>query len=157
MGEFLPVSFLLSPRMASDSRWKRILIHHSAGHDTPGLDADDIRRQHLGQGWQDVGYHFLIELIDAEIVITVGRPLNQDGAHCPGRNKDSIGVVIIGDFTHAPPHKAILAELTRRLLKPLMEICKISKDMIQFHREHKATECPGKAFKRELLMQYLEA
>lgn len=54
----------------------------------------EIKRWHVqGNGWRDIGYHYLI---DRNGAISKGRPLEQTGAHVRGRNKASIGISLIG-------------------------------------------------------------
>lgn len=76
---------------------KTHIIHCS---DSTFGDVKKIREWHQQRGWQDVGYHFIIRR-DGEIEL--GRPLNEIGAHCKGKNRESIGTCLIGKkrFTEA--------------------------------------------------------
>ena len=70
-----------------------IIIHCS---DTPNFkwfDASDIRSWHRERGWSDIGYHDVI-LISGEV--QEGRPIRLIGAHCRGKNRNSIGICLIG-------------------------------------------------------------
>lgn len=126
--------------------WKKVLIHHSAGADGVALDFAGIRRQHVEvNGWSDVGYHAVTEKVGEAYVTITGRALNQPGAHCPGRNRDSLGVCLVGNFELAPPPAAQLAEAARGVAGfcaafdiPLSEIHR--------HGDFRATACPGKHF-----------
>lgn len=54
----------------------------------------EIRRWHVdGNGWSDIGYHYVIDRGGA---IGTGRPLERVGAHVKGRNKQSIGIALVG-------------------------------------------------------------
>jgi hypothetical protein len=54
----------------------------------------EIRRWHVdGNGWADIGYHYLI---DRNGAIAAGRPLDRVGAHVKGRNAQSIGIALVG-------------------------------------------------------------
>ena len=54
----------------------------------------EIRRWHVdGNGWADIGYHYLI---DRNGAIAAGRPLERVGAHVKGRNAQSIGIALVG-------------------------------------------------------------
>jgi N-acetyl-anhydromuramyl-L-alanine amidase AmpD len=54
----------------------------------------EIRRWHVdGNGWNDIGYHYLI---DRNGAIAAGRPLERVGAHVKGRNAQSIGIALVG-------------------------------------------------------------
>lgn len=72
----------------------KIILHCT---DTPAgreHDIEDIRKWHVeGNGWSDVGYHFLIK-INGDI--ETGRDLDVVGAHTKSQNKDSIGIAYVG-------------------------------------------------------------
>jgi N-acetylmuramoyl-L-alanine amidase len=72
----------------------KIIIHCSATPQFKDFDVEDIRDWHVnGNGWSDVGYHYIIKL-DGEI--QVGRLENKIGAHVKGVNRSSIGICYIG-------------------------------------------------------------
>ena len=80
----------------------RIILHCTATPEGRDVSVDDIRRWHVdGNGWSDIGYHYVI-LLDG--TIARGRPLDVAGAHVKGHNKDSVGVVYVGgtDVTGQP-------------------------------------------------------
>lgn len=71
-----------------------IIVHCSATPEGRDHDVADIRRWHVdGRGWSDVGYHYCI-LLDG--TIEAGRPVSRAGAHCKGKNKNTIGICYIG-------------------------------------------------------------
>lgn len=128
------------------SRWKRIIIHHTA----TGLmtSASAIRRYHVeDRGWSDVGYHWLVEHRPsgpgAEFVVVMGRPMYRSGSHCRGKNSDSIGVALIGDFTHSPPPRTMV-EIAAELCAGLCVANGIRSDAIHGHGEFGDTLCPGR-------------
>lgn len=126
--------------------WSEVLIHHSAGPDTGGLDADGIRHYHVEvKGWRDVGYHYLVELEGHRYIVVPGRPETQDGAHCPGHNQTALGVCMVGDFTDSPPSLEQL-RVTAELCADLCRRHGIRSLDIRPHRAFRRTECPGKAF-----------
>lgn len=54
----------------------------------------EIRRWHVdGNGWSDIGYHYII---DRDGTVAQGRPVERAGAHTKGHNARSIGVCLIG-------------------------------------------------------------
>jgi N-acetylmuramoyl-L-alanine amidase len=72
----------------------KIIVHCSATKEGQEFDVEDIRRWHVdGNGWKDVGYHYVIKL-DGQIQL--GRPLEQAGAHVKGHNETSIGICYVG-------------------------------------------------------------
>jgi N-acetyl-anhydromuramyl-L-alanine amidase AmpD len=106
-----------------------------------------MRRYHLGKGWNDIAYHFIIEDVDNEYEIICGRMLNQQGAHAGVAeiNKSSIGICLVGNFNeYLPPEdqwwKAV------KLVDYIIERHSIPLNNIKGHRDFKATDCPGKFF-----------
>lgn len=71
---------------------RRIIWHHSL---SDFGDVHDIDSWHKARGFDGCGYHFVIT-IDGEV--QAGRDVTMRGAHALGRNSDSIGVCICGDF-----------------------------------------------------------
>lgn len=72
----------------------KIIVHCTATKEGQDFDIEDVRNWHVeGNGWRDVGYHYLVKL---DGTIQLGRPLEVAGAHCKGHNEDSIGVCYVG-------------------------------------------------------------
>ena len=79
----------------------RKLIFHCSDSDNRKHDnLVIIRGWHIGRGFSDIGYHFLI-LQNGTVL--AGRPVSNQGAHCKGQNEDSIGICLTGrdKFTEA--------------------------------------------------------
>lgn len=141
----------------------RIVIHCSATDDSPGKDADAIRAYHKSLGWDDIGYHFLIEDIGGRAVMVAGRSPQFEGAHCKaaGRNRDSLGVCVVGDFDKAPAPPQLFYRAAR--LVALLCFCHgIAPAMVSGHREWEPRKtCPGRHFDlvefRAAVEAYLEA
>jgi N-acetylmuramoyl-L-alanine amidase len=70
-----------------------IIIHCADTKTNQSFTIDDIREWHLARGFSDVGYHYVIDLAGA---VWYGRPLEQYGAHCKGKNIKSIGICFMG-------------------------------------------------------------
>lgn len=120
----------------------QIIIHCSATREGQDITAADIRRWHVdGNGWSDIGYHYVIRL---DGTIELGRPLAQVGAHCSGRNQGSVGICYVGGLdqnlrpkdTRTPAQKAAL----RELLQVLRRIFPAA--TIHGHNEFAAKACP---------------
>lgn len=123
--------------------WSEIIVHHSAGADTPGLDTEAIRRWHVeGRHWRDIGYHFLCERVGQSYQVIAGRPLDMEGAHCPGHNQTAIGFCFVGDFSVSPPPIEQLA-LATDYITGLCSALLIEAVHIYPHRDFRATDCPG--------------
>ena len=130
--------------------WKNIIIHHSAGSDGIALETSQIRRQHKEKGWLDIGYHFLIELAGNPFIpdsrdyeIICGRMLDTAGAHCKGRNRDSIGICMVGNYEINFLHQ-MQWELLIKLCKSLCWQFDIPVANIYPHHHFFNTLCPGK-------------
>jgi len=126
-------------------RWTHLMIHHSAGHDTPGLDVEAFRAFHLARGWRDIGYHYVVERVFDTQQAIVARPLYLAGAHCPGWNNKAVGICLAGNFEEAPPDAEQLAAAAR-LAAGLCAALLIPPASILQHRDHRATACPGLHF-----------
>ena len=72
---------------------KEIIIHCSATREGQQVTVDTIRDWHLAKGWNDIGYHFYIDL---DGTINKGRDIDKIGAHCKGHNRNSIGICYCG-------------------------------------------------------------
>lgn len=70
-----------------------IVIHCSATRPNMDLGAKEIRQWHLNNGWSDIGYHWVIRRNGK---IEKGRTENLVGAHEPTRNKNSVGICMVG-------------------------------------------------------------
>lgn len=127
-----------------------IVIHHSATKDdgsTPDIAA--IRRWHKEHNkWADIGYHFLVERIGnaMEIEVLVGRPIDMNGAHAPGRNTDSIGICFVGNFDLETPSSELLNIAAARVVVPMMHQFDIPIANVLRHSDVNRTNCPGQKF-----------
>jgi len=115
------------------------------GHSTEAK-VDEIRRWHVnGNGWSDIGYHYVI---DRDGTVAKGRPLAKTGAHTRGRNRDTVGVCLIGghgsastdDFSDnfTPEQDEALRHLLTSLMQTYNTISKVSG-----HNQYAAKACPG--------------
>ena len=116
---------------------KKIIVHHSAS-DGKTTTPKDIEDWHKKKGYLSIGYHYLI---DYDGILHIGRPEEKIGAHCKGKNRDSLGVCALGNFEFAFPSKK-QAEILRRLLTDLKK--KYLEATIEGHLENANTLCPGK-------------
>lgn len=75
-----------------------IVIHCSATPAGKPFRAADIERWHVGQGWADIGYHYVIPLDGS---IEPGREIETPGAHVSGHNARTIGICYVGGMNAA--------------------------------------------------------
>lgn len=76
----------------------RLFIHCAATKPSMDIGVREIRQWHKGQGWFDVGYHFIIK---RDGTVEDGRGVEQIGSHAKGHNNDSIGVCLVGGLNEA--------------------------------------------------------
>ena len=132
--------------------WKYIIIHHSA---TASGCAKTFDRAHRDHGWDELGYHFVInngsERKDGLIEVGPRWTKQKHGAHCKTPDNEfndfGIGICLVGDFSRGNPSKVQLASL-RRLVNYLMTACDIPAANVFTHCDAPGTHtaCPGRAF-----------
>tara|TARA_R100001594_G_scaffold77602_2_gene112176 strand:- start:553 stop:963 length:411 start_codon:yes stop_codon:yes gene_type:complete len=71
----------------------KLIVHCSATREGMNISKDTIRDWHLARGFNDIGYHFYIDL-DGNI--HKGRDIAKIGAHSKGQNRSSIGICYCG-------------------------------------------------------------
>lgn len=119
---------------------RRLVVHHSAS--AHGVPLELLRQWHKDRGFDDIGYHWVIESSGAT---REGRRLTMQGAHARGANGDSWGVCVVGDNTIEGRrwNEAQIASLRR-----VVEACRALVPGIEVlgHRDVPGgtkTECPG--------------
>lgn len=127
---------------------KKIIIHCSATIESKDIRASDIRRWHKNRGWSDIGYHFIIRLDGS---IELGRDLKLVGAHCYGKNAESVGICYIGGLNLEEKPKDTRTEAQKNSLKSLIETMhKIyPKATVHGHNEFSNKKCPCFDVKKE--------
>lgn len=121
-----------------------LVVHCSATAEGRPFRANDLRRWHVrGNGWEDIGYHFVIGL-DGRI--ERGRPTYFQGAHCKGLNSCSLGICYVGGLaadgktpkdTRTPEQRAALFNLLRELKQDYPNA------RIVGHRDFAPKDCPS--------------
>lgn len=120
----------------------KIIVHCA---DTPeGRDdkAADIKRWHLARGFNDIGYHYVVDL---DGTIEPGRDLEKAGAHTTGYNADSIGVCYIGGADTDMKPKDTRTEEQKNALRLLLKylVQKYPGAKIYGHRDFANKSCPS--------------
>jgi N-acetylmuramoyl-L-alanine amidase len=133
------------------SKWKYIIVHHSA---TEMGNAEIFNSAHKQRGWQEVGYHFIIDnntagKDDGQIETGPRWTKQADGAHCKASsmNEKGIGICLVGNFSEGIPTRSQMNSLVH-LVNILRKYYKIPKSRILGHRDVAGakTECPGTRF-----------
>lgn len=120
-----------------------IIVHCTATPEGKDFTVADIDRWHKSNGWEGVGYHWVVYLDGSA---HAGRREDKAGAHCKGHNANSIGVCYIGGVagdgktpkdTRTEAQKQALKKLLIRLKK------KYPGAVIHGHRDFAAKACPS--------------
>lgn len=119
-----------------------IIIHCTATPEGRDYTAAQIDAQHRAQGWNCIGYHYVVGL---DGTITPGRDIAQPGAHCRGHNTRSIGVCYVGgcDLRMRPKDTRTDAQklALRQLLTELRR--RWPGAAVRGHRDFAAKACPS--------------
>ncbi|MBX3355631.1 MAG: N-acetylmuramoyl-L-alanine amidase [Phycisphaeraceae bacterium] len=147
-----PICSLMNPMRPV----RHITVHHDGL--TPFTSTDPastkariemIRNGHRGNGWGDIGYHFVI---DREGRVWEGRAINWQGAHVKNWNEGNLGICCLGNFEQQSPSPAQLAALERQL-KVLMQMYGVPKARVMTHQEWAGakTACPGRTLQAQMV------
>ena len=154
----IPAGWLPPAYLEYKGRWKGIVIHHSA---TRYGCAEHEHKSHRANGWDGLGYHFVINngirrngFGRPDGLVEVGdRWRGQKiGAHCRPKgdrgnywNKHTIGICLIGNFEKTRATQKQMQSVIR-LVRFLRARYSIPLSQIKGHGEIKPTKCPGKNF-----------
>lgn len=128
---------------------KAIFIHCSATGPDSDIGADVIRGWHKGQGWSDIGYHYVIR---RDGTLEKGRDLDGDGdvedeqgAHAYGHNRDTLGICMVGGVdSNGKPDSNFTRHQWATLDKLVNELKgRYPEADIRGHREVAAKACPS--------------
>ena len=141
------------------------IVHHTAGQ-LPKTPADSaalvrgIERYHVqGNGWNDIGYNFLVDPF-GQVFEGRGGGVDRNviGAHALGFNTGSVGVAVLGNYDVKPVSSGAVAALVSLLawrldvghVDPLATVTVIPTTgaartirAISGHRDVNPTACPG--------------
>jgi len=146
-----PICSLMNPMLPV----RYITVHHDGMTPLQATDEgssrariETIRNGHRGNGWGDIGYHFVI---DRNGRVWEGRAINWQGAHVRNCNEGNIGICCLGNFDQQAPSAAQLAALERQV-KVLMQLYGVPKSRVKTHQEWSGakTACPGKALQAQM-------
>ena len=122
-----------------------IIIHCSARREGQDVKAADIKCSHKERGFDDIGYHYVIDL---DGTIEKGRDEALVGAHCKCHNATSIGICYVGGCDKNMKPKDTRTQEQKRsmlsLVRKLVNKYKIPVTQIWAHHDfdkHKA--CPS--------------
>lgn len=118
-----------------------IIVHCSDTPEGRNDRAADIRRWHKAKGWNDIGYHYVVDL---DGTIEPGRDVDIAGAHAQGHNANSIGICYIGGADKNMKPKDTRTDAQKDSLLCLLRFLRLMyKDAkIIGHRDVSAKPCP---------------
>lgn len=132
-----------------------LVEHHTPGQ-MPGTylaaveEMQQIYAGHVGQGWQDIGYTFVVW----SNYVFEGRGFGYTGAHAPGANSTSIGVAWLLDGRVRPPSHVEQVTL-RELVDAAIALGYLQPSFrVTGHRDWVATTCPGDLPYEDLALVY---
>ena len=132
----------------------RIILHCSATVEGKEYSVDTIRKWHTNKGWSDIGYHYVIQL---DGTISQGRPIDKQGAHVRGHNKDSIGICYIGGVDADIKPKDTMTPEQNSAFRMLVRSIRIlfGEDItIHGHNEFSSKACPSFIVKEKFYDMY---
>jgi len=123
----------------------KIILHHSLTEDSGTVSWGAIRRYHIEtMSFNDIGYHWGVELVGDHYEILMGRRPDLIGAHSIGQNAQSVGICVVGNYDLDPLNDEIKSSL-QTLLTWIILNYKIPKTQIYGHCEFASYKsCPGK-------------
>ncbi len=143
-------------------RWTHIILHHSAAD--RGNAAMIDRDHRVNNGWDELGYHFVITNgnggVDGKVTVGPRWPVQKHGAHVRVSKTDDnywnrygIGICLVGDFNLARPTRQQL-ENAARLVAYLQQQYNIPDEKVIGHNQVQGakTDCPGRLFPYQTLM-----
>jgi hypothetical protein len=132
--------------------WKFIVIHHSA---TPSGSAQAFEAYHRSRGMSNgLAYHFVVcngtnDTEDGEVEIGSRWIKQLAGGHCKQEsvNGESIGICLVGDFTHRLPSDKQMETLARLVFDLQKQFAIPAANVLGHgHVVGEFSECPGKSF-----------
>lgn len=119
----------------------KIIVHCSDTPEGRDVRAEEIRRWHKARGWNDIGYHYVI---DIDGTIEAGRDIEIAGAHTQGQNATSIGICYVGGCDAKMQPKDTRTDAQKESLRMLIKFLKSKyKDVNVFgHRDFAKKACP---------------
>jgi N-acetylmuramoyl-L-alanine amidase len=121
----------------------KIIVHCSATREGENYEVAEIRKWHLARGFNDIGYHFYIDLYGE---IHKGRDISKIGAHCKGHNRNSIGICYCGgvEADGKTPKDTRTPDQKESLLHVLKTLKAMYPDAIIYsHNEFANKACPS--------------
>ena len=112
-----------------------VVIHHSASR---GQTIRNLAEYHVAvRGWNGIGYHFAVGW---DGMVYQMNDVERRTNHAQGHNSRTIGVVLVGNYDLIHPSPAMVGSAAY-LVRYLGRV--YGARTVFFHRDLKATACPG--------------
>ena len=121
----------------------KIIIHCTATPEGRKVTKKDLHKWHvIERGWQDIGYHFFIDLKGK---VHECRPIEKTGAHTRGQNFDSIGIAYAGGTDEEGNPKDTRTDAQKQALEETLCYLKTlySQAKIYGHKDFSTKACPS--------------
>lgn len=132
----------------------RITVHHdgmnaftSTTRSAAARRLENIRASHVGKGWADIGYHYVI---DPAGRVWQGRPTSLQGAHVRHNNPGNLGIMVMGNYDEQQVSSASRSAL-HSTLGTFMRQYRVHHNRVYTHQELVATACPGTSLQRVMV------
>jgi len=130
---------------------QKIIIHHSLTDDNIILkDFNAIKRYHTQvKGWNDIGYHWVLEQVSNRYFWIPGRDEKTPGAHVKEQrmNYKSIGLCVVGNFDKDTPTKEIYQLVAEKCNEIRTRYPGIKVEDVEPHWKYATYKsCPGNNF-----------
>ena len=145
---------------------RHVIIHHSAGNTNNADTRSVVRNIYLHHtqvnGWSDIGYNFVVgingKIFEGRDAMGQFPDHRVKGAHFCGKNSNTMGIALIGNYQNTEPHQPALNSL-KKLLAWKMNLERLDPfayykhpeydnnpdflGTVSGHRDGCATACPG--------------
>lgn len=160
----------IKPKMLTKFKlgWKYVILH-DVSCNFEGLGefyTDNVKAQinrlrtadYIMNGQNDINFHYLIERLDEDYEVVIGRPLS---AMCEyddipdNINRTAVHVGMMGNFNYKIPGNRFYQQMAYKIISPLVQQYHIQRDRILLHDEvsiKEDLECPGKLFDKQKLL-----
>tara|TARA_B100000497_G_C7482500_1_gene296083 strand:- start:213 stop:653 length:441 start_codon:yes stop_codon:yes gene_type:complete len=123
---------------------KQLIVHCSATREGQDISVDTIKKWHVeDRGWSDIGYHFYIDINGR---VEKGRDIAKIGAHCKGKNRNSIGICYCGGVeADGKTPKDTRTEDQKKSLRILIKTLKslFPQAVVHSHNDFANKACPS--------------
>lgn len=118
-----------------------IVIHCSATKTNQKVDMAVIDKWHRQRGWRKIGYHFVI---NRDGKVEEGRAKDEVGAHVKGKNKNSLGICLIGGIDDKGNAESNYTKEQWKALEKLVDylLDEFGDIEVSGHNEYAAKACP---------------